>query len=81
MALDQIPHLPGAAPNSPADGANTPRNAPEAVPKRADAVRLSDVTYDSNSASQCRSSASAFFLQPGYAFWTCLSCNSKHHAS
>lgn len=72
MALDQIPHLPGAASNSPAEqGPQEGKlGAPEAK-SHPDAVRLSDVSYDSKTTLCGRSSASAFFLQPGYASADC----------
>lgn len=65
MALDQIPHLPGAGPNSPNDNTQGKGTAPRVV-SHPDAVRLSDVSYDSKPTLNGRSSASAFFLQPGY---------------
>ncbi|KAL0040033.1 hypothetical protein WJX79_003372 [Trebouxia sp. C0005] len=63
MALDQIPHLPGADPNSPDDKVMGKSDAPRAA-SHPGAVRLSDVGYDSKPALCGRSSASAFFLQP-----------------
>lgn len=66
MALDQIPHLPGADPNSPDDKVMGKSDAPRAA-SHPGAVRLSDVGYDSKPALCGRSSASAFFLQPRYA--------------
>ena len=54
-ALDPVPHLPGASTSKP--------SAPRAVTTKPDAVSLSDVTYDNSNA---RTSASAFFVRPGF---------------
>ena len=54
-ALNRVPHLPGASDSKP--------SAPRAVTSKPDAVSLSDVTYDRSTA---RTSASAFFVRPGY---------------
>ena len=54
-ALNPVPHLPGASDSKP--------SAPRAVTTKHDAVSLSDVTYDRSNA---RTSASAFFVRPGY---------------
>ena len=68
MALDQIPHLPGAAPDSP-DKVIPNSPAPGAVAKSpANGVKLSDLSYDDKGCLRGKSTASAFFMQPGYGF-------------
>ena len=55
-ALNDIPKLPGAAANKPAAAA---------AAANPDAVSLMDLSYDDKSGFRGRSSASAFFVQPG----------------
>ena len=67
MALDQIPHLPGAASISPPGivkgTGNSP--APGSETGQAEGVKLSDLSRDSKGVLCGKSSASAFFMQPG----------------